>query len=161
MDLLDVFDAINRSLSHSTALRRLLEQEPAGAMRLLTSSSGLVQPRAVACVCQLIETEVAAGRYEPPAEPETLAYAIVRLAEAFLYNDAAIGVRGDYERLREVEDRAPRGAKAQARAEVTSRLRRAADLTAVAPGHDATLACSACALGGVGPEEDQTAHLER
>jgi AcrR family transcriptional regulator len=101
--LLDVFDRINRSLSRSTALRRLLEQEPAGAMRLLTSSSGLVQPRAVACVRELIETEVAAGRYEPPAEPETLAYAIVRLAEAFLYNDAAIGVRGDYERLREVE----------------------------------------------------------
>ena len=101
--LLDVFDAINRTLSHSTALRRLLEQEPAGAMRLLTSSSGLVQPRAVECVCRLIETEVAAERYEPPAEPETLAYAIVRLAEAFLYNDAVIGVRGDYERLREVE----------------------------------------------------------
>jgi AcrR family transcriptional regulator len=101
--LLDVFDRINRSLSRSTALRRFLEQEPGGALRLLTSSSGLVQPRAVACVRQLIETEATAGRYDPPADPETLAYAIVRLAEAFLYNDAAAGLRGDYERLREVE----------------------------------------------------------
>ena len=37
------------------------------------------------------------------ADPETLAYAIVRLAEAFLYNDAVTGIRGDHERLREVQ----------------------------------------------------------
>ena len=29
--------------------------------------------------------------------------AIVRLAEAFLYNDVAIGIRGDYERLRAIQ----------------------------------------------------------
>jgi hypothetical protein len=46
---------------------------------------------------------VTAGRYDAPADPQTLAYAIVRLAEAFLYNDAAFGIRGDHERLREVE----------------------------------------------------------
>lgn len=101
--LLEVFDRINRSLAHSTAVRRLLEQEPSGAMRLLTSSTGVVQPRAVACIESLIRKEAAAGTYVPPADPETLAYAIVRLAEAFLYSDAAAGVRGDHERLREVE----------------------------------------------------------
>ena len=101
--LLEVFDHINRSLSRATALRRLLEQEPASAMRLLTSSEGIVQPRAVALVRDLIVAEVSTGSYDPPADPETLAYAIVRLAEAFLYNDAAIGIRGDYERLRAVE----------------------------------------------------------
>ena len=36
-------------------------------------------------------------------DPATLAYAMVRLAEAFLYNDAVAGMRGDVERLREVE----------------------------------------------------------
>jgi AcrR family transcriptional regulator len=101
--LLEVFDQINRSLSRAPALRRLLEQEHAGAMRLLTSSTGVVQPHAVTLVRELIEAEASAGAYVPPADPEALAYAIVRLAEAFLYNDAAIGVRGDYERLREVE----------------------------------------------------------
>ena len=35
-----------------------------------------------------------------------LAYAIVRLAEAFLYNEAIVGMRGDTERLREIEARA-------------------------------------------------------
>lgn len=101
--LLEVFNRINRSLSKSRALRRLLEQERNVAMRLLTASDGVVQPRAVACVQALIAAEAAAGTFDPPADPGTLAYAIVRLAEAFLYNDAAIGIRGDHERLRDVE----------------------------------------------------------
>jgi AcrR family transcriptional regulator len=101
--LLEMFDQINRGLSRSSALRRMVEDEHGGALRVLTSSGGIVQPRAVACVEGLILAEVSAGRYEPTAEPATLAYAIVRLAEAFLYNDAAFGIRGDHERLREIE----------------------------------------------------------
>ena len=99
--LLEVFDQINRSLSSASALRTLLEQEPGTAMQLLTSGAGIVHPRAVSTVEALIVAEVSAGRYKPPADPATLAYAIVRLAEAFLYNDA--GIRGDHERLREVQ----------------------------------------------------------
>ena len=38
-------------------------------MRLLTSSGGVVQPRAVAAVQALISDEVAAGFYDPPADP--------------------------------------------------------------------------------------------
>jgi AcrR family transcriptional regulator len=101
--LLEVFDRVNRGLSESTALRRFVEQERAAALRLLTASDGAVQPRGVACVTELIAAEAAAGRFDPPADPQTLAYAIVRLAEAFLYNDAAFGIRGDHARLREVE----------------------------------------------------------
>ena len=101
--LLEVFDRVNRTLSRSGALRALLEQERQNALRLLTSSGGVVQPRAVTCVESMIAAEVNAGRYDPPADPATVAYAIVRLCEAFLYNDAAIGIRGDYERLREVQ----------------------------------------------------------
>jgi AcrR family transcriptional regulator len=101
--LLEVFDRINRALSNSTALRTLLEQERESALRLLTSSGGHVQPRAVAAIEKLITAEMRTGAYDPPAEPSVLAYAIVRLAEAFLYNDAAIGIRGDHQRLRQVE----------------------------------------------------------
>jgi AcrR family transcriptional regulator len=101
--LLDTFDRINRALARSHALRRFLDQERTGAMRLLTGSSGAVQRTAVARVANLIAAEAEAGYYEPPADPTTLAYAIVRLAEAFLYNDSAISIRGDHERLRAVE----------------------------------------------------------
>jgi AcrR family transcriptional regulator len=101
--LIEVLDRTNRSLAKSTALQRLLEQEPSVAMRLLTASDGVVQPRAVAFVEDMIRSEALAGTFNPPAEPSALAYAIVRLAEAFLYNDAAIGIRGDHRRLRDVQ----------------------------------------------------------
>jgi AcrR family transcriptional regulator len=99
--LLDTFDRINRSLAEASALRWFVEQER-DALRILTASTGIVQPRMVERITALIEDEVRAGTYEPPVDPGTLGYAIVRLAEAFLYNDAD-GIRGDVERLREVE----------------------------------------------------------
>ena len=43
------------------------------------------------------------ARTSLPVETSTLAYAIVKLAEAFLFNDAVAGIRGDVDRLREVE----------------------------------------------------------
>lgn len=101
--LLKTFDRVNRVLARSRALRRFLDQERSGAMRVLTASSGVIQPRAVASVRDLIVAEAGAGGYDPPADPAILAYAIVRLAEAFLYSDAGIGIRGDHEQLRAVE----------------------------------------------------------
>jgi hypothetical protein len=62
-----------------------------------------VQPRIVSAVERMVVVEVQAGRYTPVVAPNALAYAIVRLGEAFLYNDAIAGIRGDTERLREVE----------------------------------------------------------
>ncbi|MEA2330166.1 MAG: hypothetical protein QOH58_304 [Thermoleophilaceae bacterium] len=101
--LLETFDQINRGLAGSPALRAFLEQERQVALRTLTSSAGTVEPRAVAAIAALIEAEVRAGAYDPPVEVPTLAYAIVRLADAFLYNDAVAGIRGDVDRLRDVE----------------------------------------------------------
>jgi AcrR family transcriptional regulator len=98
--LLETLDQINRGLVRSTAVRRFLEQERESALRLLTSSSGLVQPASVAAIAALIEAE---ETYEPPMDATTLAFAIVRLAEAFIYNDAVVGIRGDVEGLRQVE----------------------------------------------------------
>jgi AcrR family transcriptional regulator len=101
--LLDTFDRLNRSLDAAPALRQFVEQERDAALRIITSSGGVVQPRMVARIAGLIEDEVRAGNYDPPVEPATLGYAIVRLAEAFLFNDAAAGMRSDVDRLRDVE----------------------------------------------------------
>jgi hypothetical protein len=57
----------------------------------------------VELISEIIEEQVDSGAYRPPVEIETLAYAIVRLAEAFIFNDAAAGIRGDVDRLRAVE----------------------------------------------------------
>ncbi len=101
--LLDCFHSFNRELAATNGLRALLASEQERALRVLTSSGGVVQPRMVAAVERLIRAEVDAGAFSPAIAPGNLAYAIVRLAEAFLYNDAIIGIRGDTERLWEVE----------------------------------------------------------
>ncbi len=101
--LLDTFDRFNRSLADAPALRRFVEDERDAALRVITSGGGFLQPYVVGRIQALIEEEVAAGAYHPPVEPATLAYAIVKLAEAFLFNDAVAGMRGDVDRLREVE----------------------------------------------------------
>ncbi len=101
--LLETFDRFNRGLAGAPALRRFVEDERDAALRIITSGSGRVQPRIVARITELIEAEAAKGTYEPPVDPSTLGYAIVKLAEAFLFNDAAAGMRGDVDRLRDVE----------------------------------------------------------
>jgi AcrR family transcriptional regulator len=99
--LADTFAAVADLLAVASGLRSFLESEREGALRLVTASDGPVQPHVVAMVRQIIETEVGAG-YRPAVDIETLAYATVRLVEAFLYNDAVVGVNADVHRLRPV-----------------------------------------------------------
>jgi AcrR family transcriptional regulator len=101
--LLEVFDQFNRDVIEADGLRALLEQEKERALRLLTSASGLVQPRIVAATQALIDEEAQAGRFVPAIDSGLLAYGIVRLGEAFLYNDALFGLRGDTDHLKEIE----------------------------------------------------------
>ncbi len=85
-------------------MRALLAQEQERALRILTSSAGVVQPRLVATDRA---HDRAGGRGRATScrrsRRSVLAYAIVRLGEAFLYNDALAGIRGDTARLRQVE----------------------------------------------------------
>jgi AcrR family transcriptional regulator len=101
--LLDTFDRFNRSLVAAPALRQFVEREREAAVRIITSGSGNVQRHNVHMITQVIEAEVRAGTYEPPVEPATLGYAVVRLAEAFIFNESATGMGGSVDRLREVE----------------------------------------------------------
>jgi hypothetical protein len=70
---------------------------------MVASGGGPVQPELVRLIREIIDEEAAGGRYYPPTDTETLAYAVVRLAEAFLFNDALADIRGDVERLRVIE----------------------------------------------------------
>jgi AcrR family transcriptional regulator len=97
--LVDAFDGVVRRFAADHGLRRFLETERDAALRILTSSGGVVQPTWVARTEALLAAEAAAGRFTPTADLPTLAYAIVRLVEAFLYNDAAAGLRADADRL--------------------------------------------------------------
>jgi AcrR family transcriptional regulator len=101
--LLNAMDHLQRRLADNSAMTSLFVHEQANALRLLTSSEGPVQPHAVRAVTELIDRAAAEEDYRPPIDSATLAYALVRLGEAFLYNDAAVGLRGDTYRLRQVQ----------------------------------------------------------
>ncbi len=101
--LLETLDRFNREVAATRGMRALFAQEQERALRILTSSAGLVEPRVVACIERLIDAEVQNDSFASPTPPAVLAYALVRLGEAFLYNDAIAGIRGDTARLRQVE----------------------------------------------------------
>jgi AcrR family transcriptional regulator len=101
--LSETLDRFNRGVAGAPALRQLIENEHDAALRVITSSMGEVQPRIVELVTEAVRQEVRAGAYRPAIDPPTLGYAIVRLGEAFLFSDAIAGIRGDVDRLREVQ----------------------------------------------------------
>ena len=82
-----VGEQVNALVSSSTALRRLLDEEPALTIRVLTDPRGHVQTGMVAFLADLVRRDVAELGYRPPAPPDDLAYALVRLGESFLYAD--------------------------------------------------------------------------
>ncbi|MFI1916308.1 QsdR family transcriptional regulator [Nocardia sp. NPDC020380] len=98
----EILDRTIHWIVEDASLRTYFDNESTAALRLITRSDGTVHQAAVAIVERLIERAQADG-YVPPIERATLAYALVRLWEAFLYNDAVAGFRGDVERLRQVQ----------------------------------------------------------
>ncbi|MGY1900373.1 QsdR family transcriptional regulator [Nocardia gipuzkoensis] len=101
--ILDVLYRVNRWMTDNEPFRRYFENEPLSGLRILTASDGPVQPLVVGTVRELIVRATEEDGYNPPLEPALLAYALVRLGEAFLYNDNVAGIRGDVDRLHEVQ----------------------------------------------------------
>ncbi|MCC3332596.1 QsdR family transcriptional regulator [Nocardia abscessus] len=101
--ILDVLYRVNRWMTDNEPFRRYFENEPLSGLRILTASDGPVQPLVVGTVRELIVRATEEDGYAPPLEPALLAYALVRLGEAFLYNDNVAGIRGDVDRLHEVQ----------------------------------------------------------
>jgi AcrR family transcriptional regulator len=101
--LLNTFDRFNRALADAPALRAFLDQERDAALRIIASDASISQARVIEMIAEMIREEVDAGNYEAPVDPDLLAFAIVKLGQAFLFNDAVVGMRGDVDRLREVE----------------------------------------------------------
>lgn len=99
--ILNTLRLINKRLAASEALRSFIKLEPAG-LQILTSSSGQVQPRIVANLRAYLERVAAEDGYRSPVDTATLAYAMVRLSEAFLYDDSVVGMQHEIDRLHDV-----------------------------------------------------------
>ena len=84
-----------RALAGFEPSRRFVGRDPEFALRVLTGSRTPFQQRLISAVRVLIEEQVAAVGYEPPLEPETLAYVLVRIGESFIFNDVITGTEPD------------------------------------------------------------------
>ena len=88
---------LNEIVSQSTGLRRLLEDEPALTIRVLTDPHGEVQTGVVAFIEALLRRDIAEFGLVTIIEPDALALALVRLGESFLYADVLAGRKPDVE----------------------------------------------------------------
>jgi AcrR family transcriptional regulator len=97
--VLDVLKLFFEGVLRSAPYRRFVEAEPQLALRLCTSKAGPVQGRLIRRIESLLERE------NVPAVDELgqltradLAYALLRLGEAFVYSDVITGSEPDVDR---------------------------------------------------------------
>jgi AcrR family transcriptional regulator len=88
---------INAIVSESAGLRRLLDDEPALTLRVLTDPLGPVQPGIVSFVEELLRRDMTEFGLVLLTDPDALAYALVRLGESFLYADVLAARKPDVE----------------------------------------------------------------
>ena len=94
---------INAMVAQSKGLRRLLDDEPALAIRVLTDPRGPVQAGTVAFVEELLRRDIEEFGLVTLVEPDALAYALVRLGESFLYADVLAGRKPDVETVNRLQ----------------------------------------------------------
>ncbi len=95
---------MNELVSRSGVVRRLLEDEPALAIRILTDPRGQVQSGVVAFVEGLLRRDVAEHRLRLVVEPRDLAFALVRLGESFLYADVLAARQPDLDTANRLQE---------------------------------------------------------
>jgi AcrR family transcriptional regulator len=88
---------INAMVAGSAGLRRLLDDEPALTIRVLTDPRGRVQSGIVAFNEVLLRRDIEEFGLVTIIEPSALAYALVRLGESFLYADVLAARKPDVE----------------------------------------------------------------
>ena len=88
---------INAMVAGSTGLRRLLDDEPALTMRVLTDPAGRIQSGFVTFNEVLLRRDMEEFGLVPIIEPSALAYALLRLSESFLYADVLVARKPDVE----------------------------------------------------------------
>ena len=85
--LIAVLDGVLRAIGADRPVRMFLESDPETALRVLTGSRSAVHQGMVAALENLIDLERGRGAFDAGLETPTLAFAIVRVADGFLYSD--------------------------------------------------------------------------
>jgi AcrR family transcriptional regulator len=93
----------NAIVAESRGLRRLLDDEPALAMRILTDPRGRIQPGIVSAIEETLRWDMDEFGLDPLIEPGDLAYALVRIGESFLYADVLAARKPDVEKANRLQ----------------------------------------------------------
>jgi len=96
--LLAIFRQHVGVLVSARALQVFLQQETQAALRILTSHEGGVHQRTVNALAELYREEAQSGSFSPRADVDSVAFAVVRVTEGFIYNDAIAAVEPQVER---------------------------------------------------------------
>ena len=85
--LTEVIGGVLHGIGRDRPLRTFLEADPETALRILTGSRSAVHRGMVGALENLIDLERGRGSFDASLDTPTLAYAIVRISEGFLYAD--------------------------------------------------------------------------
>jgi AcrR family transcriptional regulator len=99
-----------RYVATSEPYRAFLARDPQKALRIVASKEGPVQVRTIAHHEALLREEIERGNLTLPVDPHTMAYALVRIAESFLYADIIAGEEIDLDKAMEIIKLMLRGA---------------------------------------------------
>ena len=100
--LLAIFRQHVGALVTAEPLHVFLQQETHTALRILTSPAGGVQPRTIGKLADLYREEERTTTWRPRLDLETLAFAVVRVTESFIYNDALLTRDPELERAAKI-----------------------------------------------------------
>jgi AcrR family transcriptional regulator len=96
--LVAVIGGVLRAIGTDRPVRMFLESDPETALRVLTGSRSTVHQGVAATLENLIDLERGRGAFDAHLDTPTLAFAIVRVADGFLYSnviaDRAPGIGG-------------------------------------------------------------------
>ena len=89
------YEAFLRLTAAHEPIRRFVESEREGALRILTSRQGVQQPRLIDALRQRLEAAQAAGELVLRLEAADLAYVMVRIGESFIWREFITGEEPD------------------------------------------------------------------
>jgi AcrR family transcriptional regulator len=105
----------NAIVAASPGLRRLIDDEPALAVRVLMDPVGLIQPGTIAAIRDLLLWDIDEHGLETMIDPDALAYALVRIGESFLYADVIAARTPDVEKADRLQYALIEGSRARYR----------------------------------------------
>jgi AcrR family transcriptional regulator len=91
-----------RAIASFKPYRIFLERDPEAALRIVASKQGAPQQTTIRLTQEHLEREARAGRIHLSVDAHTLAYAIVRISESFLYADLIAGEEPDVNKAVEI-----------------------------------------------------------